>query len=131
MAFFHLSFCVSDLRQTRQFYVHVMGCREGKSSPTYVDFAFFGHQLTCHVAPEQVRPAATFGLDGNHFGAIVSVEQFVELEARLRSAGVTFLTEPEVQHTGTPGERRKMVVVDPSGNAIELKCYADPQRLFG
>jgi hypothetical protein len=127
---FHLSFPVSDLVDTRAFYVGVLGCKEGNSTATYVDFAFFGNQLTCHLSPQQVRPAARFGLDGNHFGAILTPGEFSLLEDRLRSAAVTFLQEPERQHAGTPRERRKMIFTDPSGNAIEIKCYADATGIF-
>jgi hypothetical protein len=38
--------------------------------------------------------------------------RFEELEAKLRSAGVTFLAEPETQRRGTPRERRRMVFID-------------------
>lgn len=127
---FHLSFCVSNLADTRAFYSGVLRCREGKSAPTYVDFAFFGNQITCHLAPHQVRSAAQFGLDGNHFGAIVTPSEFAQLEAQLRSANVAFIQEPAMQHAGTPGERRKMIFTDPSGNAIEIKCYAEPASIF-
>jgi extradiol dioxygenase family protein len=130
LAPFHLSFPVSDLGHTRGFYSGVLGCKEGKSMPTHVDFAFFGHQITCHLSPERVRPAAQFGLDGNHFGAIITTDEFVQLERRLRSAGVAFLKAPETQNAGTPSERRKMIFADPSGNAIEMKCYADQASIF-
>ncbi len=128
---FHLSFSVSNLVDTRAFYVGVLGCKEGKATPTHVDFAFFGNQITCHLSPHQVRPAAQFGLDGNHFGVIVTTPEFVQLEARVRSAGVSFMQEPATQHAGTPQERRKMIFTDPSGNAIEIKCYANPSSIFG
>lgn len=128
---FHLSFCVSDLGSTRAFYSGVLGCQEGKSTPTYVDFAFYGNQLTCHLAPDLVRPAAKIGLAGNHFGAILSPQEFAKLVAALKAHSVPFLTEPETQHEGTPHERRKMIFTDPSGNAIEIKSYLDPSNTFG
>lgn len=128
---FHLSFCVADLDQTRAFYTGVLGCREGKSTPTYVDFEFFGNQLTCHLAPEQVRPAAKLGLDGNHFGAILPARDFDQLVAAAHTHAVPFLVESQTHDGGTPRERRKAILVDPSGNAIELKSYADDAKIFG
>ena len=128
---FHLSFCVSDLESSRAFYAGVLGCREGKSTATYVDFAFYGNQLTCHLAPELVRPASEFGLDGNHFGAILPAAEFGKLLSALQAHNVRFLKEPETQHAGTPRERRKMMFVDPSGNAIEIKSYSDAASIFG
>jgi uncharacterized protein len=129
-AVFHLSFPVSSLDDTRAFYSGILGCREGKSTPKYVDFEFLGNQLTCHLSPNQVRPAAQFGLDGNHFGVIVALAEFLEFENRLRGAKAAFVHEPTVQHAGTARERRKMVFTDPSGNAIEIKSYVDPAKIF-
>ncbi len=127
---FHLSFPVTDLSHARGFYSGVLGCKEGKSTSAYVNFAFFGSQITCHLSPDRVRPAAQFGLDGNHFGAIITTDEFVRLEERLRSAGVVFLKAPETQNAGTERERRKMIFADPSGNAIEMKCYVDQASIF-
>jgi uncharacterized protein len=127
---FHLSFFVTDMDATRAFYVGVLGCAERNLNPSNVDFYFYGNQLTCHVAPESVRAAAKVGFDGNHFGAIVTSQEFEKLEAKLRSAGVTFLAEPETQRRGTPRERRRMVFIDPSGNAIEMKGYVDLSKAF-
>jgi len=128
---FHLSFCVADLETSRAFYVGVLGCREGNSTPTHVDFAFYGNQLTCHLAPEKVRSAAAFGLEGNHFGAVVSPDEFERLAAALEARGVPFIKKPETQHAGSTLERRKMIFTDPSGNAIEIKSYADRSKTFG
>ncbi len=128
---FHLSIFVSDLESTRAFYAGVLGCFEGHSAPGYADFAFFGNQLSCHVAPEQVRSAAKFGLDGNHFGVVLSAQDFDALIPKLRDASVTFLTEPRSERTGSEEERRRFVISDPSGNAIEVKTYAHDARIFG
>lgn len=130
MARFHLSFCVNDLASTRAFYGELLRCAEGKATVGAVDFAFWGHQLTCHVAPERVRAAAQFGLDGNHFGAIVPEEDFRQTASRLMAAGVHFFTAPTEQHAGTPKHRWKMVFADPSGNAIELKAYKNDSLIF-
>ena len=130
-AVFHLSICVNDIEGSRAFYVETLGCREGNATASYVDFWIYGNQLTCHVAPELVRPASAIGLDGNHFGLILPAEEFVKLEAKLRSRSVSFLKEPETEHRGTPRERRKMIVTDPSGNALEFKCYVNPSADLG
>ncbi|HLK93667.1 MAG TPA: VOC family protein [Polyangia bacterium] len=127
---FHLSLPVSDLPATRAFYGGVLGCREGTVQPQAVDFSFFGHQLTCHLAPALVRPAEADTLDGNHFGAILAPDHFHRLAARLREAGARFIIQPQSQRQGTPGERWKMIVADPSGNAVELKCYLDEAQIF-
>ena len=127
---FHLSLCVSDLVATRAFYVAVLGCQAGAARPHAIDFSFFGHQLTCHLDPAHVRTADVDTLDGNHFGAIVTPEEFHPLAARLERAGARFIVPPQAQRQGTPAERWKMIVADPSGNAIELKCYRDESQIF-
>jgi len=127
---FHLSLCVADLTATRAFYVTALGCRQGAVHARAVDFSFFGHQLTCHLDPARVRTADVDTLDGNHFGAIVTPEEFHPLAARLERAGVRFIVPPQPQRQGTSGERWKMIVADPSGNAIELKCYRDESQIF-
>ena len=48
---FHLAIPVFDLEESRAFYSSVLGCSEGRSSKTWVDFNLFGHQLVCHVIP--------------------------------------------------------------------------------
>ena len=48
-ALFHLAYHVTDLDAARAFYGGVLGCREGRSTDTWVDFDFFGHQLSLHL----------------------------------------------------------------------------------
>jgi uncharacterized protein len=108
----------------------LLGCLQGRTFPHAIDFSFFGHQLTCHLAPARVRKADAETLDGNHFGVIVAPDEFHRLGARLRAAGVHFFTPPGVKDEGTAGERWSMVVADPSANAIELKCYQDEAQIF-
>jgi extradiol dioxygenase family protein len=127
---FHLSFCVADLAVTRAFYGTVLGCREGAIHPRAVDFSFFGHQLTCHLDPAHVRKADLDTLDGNHFGAIVPLDEFHRLAARLQAAEVRFIVPPQAQREGTEAERWKMIFPDPSGNAVEIKCYRNESRIF-
>ena len=61
---FHLAIHVTDLDQARQFYGGVLGCAEGRSTDTWVDFDFFGHQLSLHLG----QPFATTrtGKVGDH-----------------------------------------------------------------
>jgi extradiol dioxygenase family protein len=127
---FHLSLPVADLAATRAFYGGVLGCPEGVVHARAVDFSFFGHQLTCCLDPAHVRKADAETLDGNHFGAILAAEGFQRLAARLSEAGVRFIVPPEADRQRTPGERWKMIVADPSGNAIELKSYRDEAQIF-
>jgi extradiol dioxygenase family protein len=127
---FHLSFCVAELESTRAFYGGLLGCQEGAVHPNAVDFSFFGHQITCHVDPLRVRKADIHTLDGNHFGAIIEPAEFHRLASRFKETNVSLILRPQVQRQGAPNERWKMIIADPSGNAIELKCYRDEAQIF-
>ncbi|HVV52805.1 MAG TPA: VOC family protein [Polyangia bacterium] len=127
---FHLAICVSDLAATRAFYGGLLGCAQGRTFPHAIDFSFFGHQLTCHLDPARVHQADARTMDGNHFGAILSIEEFHRLAGRLQEAAVPFLVPPRAQEAGTPAERWNLVVTDPSGNAVELKGYRDEALIF-
>ena len=131
---FHHAFLVRDLDETRRFYVELLGCREGRSAPTWIDFEFFGNQLSCHLG----TPPAASGcglVDGievpmPHFGAIVSWPEYDRLAARLEAAGVRFIVTPRVRYPGEPGEQGTFFFLDPSGNAIEMKAFRRADEVF-
>ena len=132
---FHLAFPVHDLEAARRFYGGVLGCSEGRSSDEWVDFNFHGHQIVAHLAPAEIREAQRNSVDGHgvpvrHFGIVLPMQQWEALAARLRSGGVRFLIEPYVRFKGEPGEQATMFLLDPSGNALEFKAFADITRLF-
>jgi hypothetical protein len=130
---FHLAFHVDDLEAARRFYGGVLGATEGRSAETWVDFDFFGHQLSLHLG-EPFANAAT-GLVGDHkvpmphFGVVLGIEAWQALAERLRAAGVVFLLEPQVRFQGQPGEQGTMFFRDPAGNPIEVKGM-DENRIF-
>lgn len=132
---FHFSFFVRDLASTRRFYGEILGCREGRSTDEWVDFDFFGNQISAHTTGA-VSPTTNAGqVDGvavpmPHFGAIVGWEEFQALAARVRQAGVAFVIEPRVRFAGQPGEQATMFFLDPSGNALEFKSFRNPDHVF-
>jgi hypothetical protein len=132
---FHLAFPVHDLAAARRFYGDLLGCPEGRSSPEWVDFDFRGHQIVAHLSPAECRAAADGQVDGEavpvrHFGLVLSMADWRTLADRLTAAGLRFLVEPAVRFVGQPGEQATFFVLDPSGNALEFKAFADPSRLF-
>lgn len=132
---FHLAFPVRDLTEARAFYGDLLGCPEGRSSPEWVDFNFHGHQIVAHLAPSELGRAATNPVDGEnvpvrHFGAILTLPQWDALAERLKAAGVVFVIEPQVRFKGLPGEQATMFFLDPSGNALEFKAFADDAMVF-
>jgi hypothetical protein len=131
---FHLAIPVADLARTRGFYGGLLGCAEGRSAETWVDFDFFGHQLSAHVSPAETR-VPTNAVDGDavpvrHFGLALPWAEWEELAARLDAAGVEFLIAPRVRFRGEPGEQGTLFLTDPSGNVLEFKGFRDPERMF-
>jgi extradiol dioxygenase family protein len=133
---FHLAVPVSDLAEARRFYGDLLGCAEGRSSPEWVDFDFFGHQLVAHLDHEggAGRPIHN-AVDGKsvpvpHFGVVLEWDHWHELAGRLRAAGVRFGIEPGIRFQGKVGEQATMFFQDPSGNALEFKAFRDPAQLF-
>jgi len=132
---FHLAFPVASLGEARGFYGGLLGCAEGRSSDTWVDFDFFGHQVVAHVAPEELHVAAAHDVDGDdvpvrHFGVVLDMGAWHALAEKLHEAGTHFVIEPHVRFKGQPGEQATMFLLDPSGNALEFKAFADRSQLF-
>ncbi len=134
-ALFHLAFPVHDLAAARAFYRDVLGCSEGRSSDGWIDFNLYGHQIVAHLAPRAARIAHHNPVDEHdvpvpHFGAILTPAEWQALAERVRRAGVRFVIEPCTRFKGKPGEQSTMFFLDPSGNALEFKAFADPAQVF-
>ena len=132
---FHLAFPVHDLAAARAFYGGVLGCPEGRSAEDWVDFDLYGHQIVAHLAPDELRDAATNPVDGEevpvrHFGLILEPADWRILADRLKAADTRFILEPQTRFVGLPGEQSTMFVRDPSGNALEFKAFADDAQVF-
>ncbi|HYE00062.1 MAG TPA: VOC family protein [Alphaproteobacteria bacterium] len=132
---FHLAFPIRDIEETRRFYRDVLGCTVGREAPRWIDFDFFGHQLSAHVRPEELGAVRTNELDGDavpvrHFGAVLPWAEWEALAGRIRAAGLGFLIEPHVRFQGQPGEQGTFFVNDPAGNALEFKTFRDPKQMF-
>ncbi len=134
---FHLAIPVDDLGAARRFYGELLGCPEGRSSPEWVDFDFFGHQLVCHLdnRPAQNRTAVTNLVDGHgvpvpHFGLVLDLASWETLRDRLQAAGTEFVMQPTVRFKGQAGEQATMFFRDPAGNNLEIKAFADLSQLF-
>lgn len=131
---FHLAMPVHDLAAATRFYGGVLGLARGRSTDTWVDWNLQGHQVVTHLAPG-VAQRITNPVDGHevpvpHFGLILTVPDFHQLAARLHAAGVEFVIEPHVRFEGQAGEQWTMFLLDPSGNALEFKAFADDSQVF-
>lgn len=132
---FHLAFPVSDLAEARRFYGNLLGCAEGRSSDDWVDFDFFGHQIVAHKIDAKAMTEATSLVDGKnvpvrHFGVVTDRATWDGLAERFRGANLRFVIEPYVRFAGLPGEQATMFFLDPFGNALEFKAFADMNQLF-
>lgn len=132
---FHLAFPVASLVDARAFYGELLGCPEGRCSDTWVDFDLYGHQIVAHLAPEELRTSAAHDVDGDnvpvrHFGVVLDMAAWHALAEKLRAADTRFVVEPHVRFKGEPGEQATMFLLDPSGNALEFKAFADRSKLF-
>ena len=137
---FHLAFPVRDLGEARAFYGDLLGCPEGRSSAEWVDFDFHGHQIVAHLSPGEIAPTvsgqgATNPVDGHdvpvrHFGLLMQLPEWEALAGRLKAAGTRFIIAPHIRFPGEPGEQATMFLLDPSGNALEFKAFADDAMVF-
>jgi uncharacterized protein len=132
---FHLAFPVHSLASAREFYGDLLGCPEGRSSEEWVDFNFYGHQIVAHLSPEEAGHRATSAVDGDavpvrHFGVVLSVPQWEALADKLKQARTKFIIEPHIRFKGEVGEQATMFFLDPSGNAVEIKAFANMDSLF-
>lgn len=131
---FHLAVPVDNLAAARHFYGETLGLEQGRSGDGWVDWNLHGHQFVTHLAPGR-SPRVHNPVDGHdvpvpHFGLILTVPAFQELAARLRDAGTTFVIEPYVRFAGETGEQWTMFLLDPAGNALEFKAFADDSQVF-
>jgi extradiol dioxygenase family protein len=132
---FHLAFPVKNLEETKSFYGGLLGCALGRESDKWVDFNFFGHQLSAHVKPEELKLAEKNVVDGKnvpvrHFGAVLEWETWHNLADKLKNHGIAFIIEPYIRFEGQVGEQATMFFLDPSGNALEFKSFKDPSQIF-
>ncbi|GAA0877514.1 VOC family protein [Algoriphagus jejuensis] len=132
---FHLAFPIRDIAETRSFYGDLLGCDIGRSTDKWIDFNFFGHQLSAHIKPDELANTKTNKVDGKnvpvrHFGAILEWDEWHDLANKLKKHGIEFVIEPYIRFKGEVGEQATMFFLDPCGNALEFKSFQDPSLIF-
>lgn len=132
---FHIAFPVHSMETARAFYGDLLGCPQGRSTPEWIDFNMFGHQIVAHLSPDEAHVSPTNAVDGHgvpvrHFGAILTMQQWTSLADKLTAAGTQFVIEPYIRFKGEAGEQATMFFLDPSGNALEFKSFANLDMLF-
>jgi extradiol dioxygenase family protein len=132
---FHIAFPVDDLAAARHFYGTVLGCPEGRSSDSWIDFDLYGHQIVAHLKPGSGERPHQNAVDGHevpvpHFGVVLEQKDWEALAERMKAAGTKFVIEPYTRFKGEVGEQSTMFFLDPAGNALEFKAFADLSQLF-
>ncbi len=132
---FHIAFASADIDRAILFYGEILGCSRGRESKAWVDFDFFGHQMSIHRVSSKVsRPRNYYNpnshIPANHFGIVLDWKDWHEMETRLRNTRINFLVEPHTAFEGEVGEQKSMFIQDPDGNAIEFKTFQDMKNVF-
>ncbi len=132
---FHLAFAVTDIEATSAFYADKIGCKVGRSAERWIDFDFFGHQVSAHLVNGTLSPAETNPVDGKkvpspHFGAILDWYDWHVMRDRLEADGTDFIIAPTTRFAGEMGEQATMFFRNPSGNALELKTFRNKALIF-
>lgn len=131
-AAFHLAFPVGDMNNTRNFYLKTLGCSLGRQAEGWIDFDFYGNQLTCQYVPGTVVKLKynKLGVPLQHFGVVVSWDEWHNIKAKFENEGVLFLIPPKTFFIGEVGEQVSLFVQDPTGYAIEFKAFEEGDNLF-
>jgi extradiol dioxygenase family protein len=132
---FHLAFPIKDIEETRAFYANILGCKVGREDKKWIDFDFYGHQLSAHVKPEDCLSAKTNEVDKEqvpvrHFGLVLDWNTWENLANNVRKNGLKFHIEPDIRFKGQVGEQGTFFIFDPSGNALEFKTFKNLENLF-
>ena len=132
---FHYAFKVKDISSTKRFYQEILGCKLGRETLHWVDFDFFGHQLSAHVSaliPELDYCGLVDGVKVPipHFGCILETDEFEKLVTKLKANKVQFIIEPQTRYEGEKGEQKTLFILDFSNNPLEFKCFKNPEEVF-
>lgn len=132
---FHYAFKVKDIESAKRFYHDLLGCELGRETENWVDFNFFGHQLSAHVSAQMPALDYCGKVDGvkvpiPHFGCIISSHDFEHIAQKLKENKVNFIIEPQIRYAGKTGEQKIMFVLDFSGNPLEFKCFKNEEEIF-
>lgn len=132
---FHYAFKVKDIKSTRQFYIDILGCEEGRSTESWIDFNFFGNQLSAHISHDFPELDFCGQVDGisvpiPHFGCLLEKAEFIKIQQALENANIEFVVKPQARYAGKIGEQMTMFVFDFSGNPIEFKSFSNRDEVF-
>jgi uncharacterized protein len=123
----HVAVPCRDLEETARWYAEVLGAEPVRILKDRVTFSFGGVlQLVCHLERRAVEnnPRA---YPRHHGLTFLRMDDFTRLKNHLVKLGVKFLQRPTLRFAKSAHEHQTMMVVDPSGNVVEFKCYVRPE----
>lgn len=127
---FHLAFPISDIEQTKIFYVDGLGCQVGRESRHALILNLYGHQLVAHITKEPLT--AQKGIYPRHFGLVFTSESDWEtLLLRVQQRDLLFYEQPKRRFAGEVTEHRTFFLQDPFYNLMEFKFYRHAEAVFG
>ena len=131
---FHMAFAIDDKEKARRFYGDIIGCKVGREADNWIDFDFFGHQISAHINRDPKSTATSKVGDElvplHHFGAVLPWDTWTALIERIKANKVAFLLAPHIRFEGKPGEQGTFFIKDPAGNAMEFKSFRNPDAMF-
>jgi extradiol dioxygenase family protein len=132
---FHLAFPVYNIDKTIKWYIDILNCSIGRQSRLWVDFNFFGHQISAHKIDKELSDSETNPVDGHnvpsrHFGIVMKMEEWKSLLKRLNNKKIKFIIEPNIRFKDEKGEQSTFFIQDPSENVLEFKAFKNDQMIF-
>ena len=132
---FHLAFPVTDIKETIRWYKSILNCTVGRQDTKWVDFNFYGHQLSAHLVDQNDSLISTNTVDSKHiparhFGVILNIDDWQNLCSNLKKKEIIFLIEPHIRFKHKKGEQSTMFIKDPSGNVLEFKAFKNDSMIF-
>jgi len=126
----HVAVPCRDLAEAARWYAEVLGAQPVRILHDRVTFSFGGVlQLVCHL--ERRAVAANPRAYPRHHGlTFLRMEDFDRLQEHVDKLGIAFLGNPGLRFANTPHEHKTFMVVDPSGNVVEFKCYVQPENSY-
>ena len=131
---FHLAFPIFNIDITIKWYKDILGCTIGRQDKKWIDFNFFGHQISAHLSYDDNKSFSNSVDDHKvpvrHFGIILTQKQWDKLSDNLNDNNIEFIIKPYTRFKGKTGEQSTMFIKDPSGNALEFKAFKNDEMIF-
>ena len=132
---FHLAFPIYDIEKTILRYTNILGCTIGRQDKRWVDFNFFGHQISGHLIDKSDEEINTNIVDGEnipcrHFGIILNRSDWNDLSQNLILKNIDFIVKPTIRFKNEKGEQATFFIKDPNENVLEFKSFKNDEMVF-